>query len=193
MRSILAAALLLPCLAFGQATPLRVSLDARGEDVREVLATLFAQAQKPYALHAAVKGKLYVKLDAMPYAKALDIVLAQAGLTATEKDGVLMVSLKPGPVPVVVAKKIAGPKPATIAAATYSRKITTRLTKAPLADVFAAFGKQAGVKIEVDRSVPAYRVDAFFAKTSLKYALGRVCDAAGLSYKAVDGKIVVSG
>lgn len=192
MKALIAALVLLPSLAFGQADALRVSLDARGEDVREVLATLFAQAHKTYALDASIKGKLYVKLDAVPYEKALEIVLAQSGLVAKSKDGILIVSPVPTPAPVakpatapVVKKPVAAPP--AITPATFARKVTTRLNRKPLADVFAAFGEQAKVKIELDPSVPAYKIDAFFVKTSLKYALDRVCKAAGLRY-AVEGE-----
>lgn len=208
MKPLIALALLAPALAFGQAADLRVSLDARGDDVREVFATLFAQADKPYALDASIKGKLYVKLDRMPFAKALSIVLTQAGLKATVKDGVTMIVPAPKPVP-VATPKIAAPKPLgppapakplvapakptpTLSPTVLKHIVTTRSTKAPLADVFAELGEQAKVTIELDPKVPAYRVDAFFIKTSLRYALDRVCKAANLTYKLEDGKIVVS-
>lgn len=221
MKTLFAALLLLPGLAFAQAqtpvqptkpvpteAPIKISLDSRGQDVREVLATLFAEAKKPYALDAAISGKLYVKIDAMPYEKALAIVLSQSGLMAKDRDGVVIISLaketatpvktatvaKPVPAPkspIKVADKPA-PQSGEVTPNTYARKVTTRLTKASLADVFTAFGTQADVKIELDSSVPAYRIDAFFVKTSLKYALNRVCKAAGLKYRAVDGKITIS-
>jgi len=247
MKTLFAALILVPGFAFAQTTThetkpaetkpvetkpveaaatVKISLDARGEDVREVLATLFAQTKKPYALDAAIKGKLYVKIDALPYEKALTIVLTQAGLFAKDRDGVVMVTttpaasaikpvVKPTEKPIEKTAEKAKPtetkpaltkpaetkpaetkpaetKLAEITNATYGRKVTTRLTKATLVDVFKAFGDQAEVTIEVDPSVPAYRVDAFFVKTSLKYALNRVCKAAGLKYTATDGKIVIS-
>ena len=199
MKPLLAFLALAPALAFGQADAPRISLDSRGDDVREVLATLFAQANKPYALDAAIKGKLYVKLDRFPYAKALGVVLSQAGLQAKDKDGVTMISPIPvppapktAPVKPVVAKPLP-PKPAVgpVPTAVLARRVTTRARRAPLADVLASLGEQAKVEIEVDPSVPAYRVDAFFIKTSLKYALDRVCKAANLRYEFSDGKIVV--
>jgi type II secretory pathway component GspD/PulD (secretin) len=211
MKTLLAAVLLLPGLAFGQAStpattqasaPVKVSLDARGEDIREVLATLFAQAKKPYALDAAIKGKLYVKLDAMPYEKALAVVLAQSGLVAKNREGVVMISpakaptapaVKPtAPVKTPVAPKVAEAKPLAEKVA-LGRRVTTRLTRAPLADVFASFDKQTKVKIEMDTSVPAYRVDAFFVGSSLRYAMDQICKAAGLRYEFADNKIVVYG
>lgn len=173
--------------------PPRVSVDSRGEDVREVLATLFAQVHRPYALDASISGKLYVTLDRMPFPKALGIVLTQANLVARDKDGVTLITVAPKPVapskpPVVPAAK---PLP-SLAPETFSRKVTTRLNRAPIADVFAAFGAQAKVAIEVDPAVPAYRVDAFFAKTSLRYALDRVCKAAGLTYEVRGDRIRIA-
>jgi len=200
MKALIAAVLLLPCLAFSQ-TPVRVSLDARGEDVREVFATLFAQAKKPYALDASITGKIYVKLDAMPYEKALAIVLAQTGLVAKGREGVVMISpavahvAKP-PASVVLAKAVVPSKPISTNTIpekiTLGRRVTTHMSRAPLADVFTAFGKQAKVAIDVDPSVPAYRIDAFFVGSSLRYALDQICKAAGLRYEFVDGRILVS-
>lgn len=209
MKTLIAAVLLLPCVAFGQApapastpAPVRVSLDARGEDIREVLATLFAQAKKPYALDAAIKGKLYVKLDAMPYEKALAVVLAQSGLVAKNREGVVMISPAPAPATPSVkttpaVKAPAAPKPTTdkpiSEKVALGRRVTTRLSRAPLADVFASLDKQAKVTIEMDTSVPAYRVDAFFVGSSLRYAMDQICKAAGLRYEFADNKIVVYG
>ena len=191
MKPLLAFLILVPAFAAAQ-NPL-VSLDARGDDVREVLATLFAQAGKPYALDAGIKGKLYVKLDGMRYDKALAIVLAQAGLGAKEKDGVLMV--KPLPVVAAVVAPVPKPKPVEkpLSPAIFAQKVTTRVSRAPLADVLASLGAQAKVTIELDPNVPAYRIDAFFIKTSLRYALDRVCKAAGLRYVIQGEKIVVRG
>ena len=196
MKTLLAALLVLPSPAFAQTEPPRVSLDARGEDVREVLATLFAQARRPYALDASIKGKLYVAFDRMPFPKALGIVLAQANLVARDRDGVTLIA--PAPVPMPKPLPVAKPAPVLVAPAkslppeAFARRITTRLSRAPLADVFAALGAQAKVTIEVDPAVPAYRVDAFFAKTSLRYALDRVCRAAGLRYEVAEGIIRIA-
>lgn len=195
MSPLLAALALLPL----QAEPLRVSVDSRGDDVREVIATLFAQAHRPYALDAAIKGRLYVTLVRMPFPKALSVILKQASLVARDQDGVTMIAPAPKavapvvPTPVVaIAKKAATPVVVPkVPASTFARRVSTRLSRAPLAEVFAAFGEQAGVEIAVDPSVPPYRVDAFFAKTSLRYALDRVCKAAGLTYAVGGGKIVV--
>lgn len=197
MKTLLAFLVLLPALASAQ-NPL-VSLDARGDDVREVLATLFAQAGKAYALDASIKGKLYVKLDGMRYDKALAIVLAQTGLGAKEKDGVMMVKPLPAIAPVIASVPkpkpvvpVEKPLPKPLAPNALAQRVTTRASRAPLAEVLASLGAQAKVTIELDSKVPAYRIDAFFIKTSLRYALDRVCKAADLRYVIQGEKIVVS-
>ena len=192
MKPLLAALVLL----HGQAEPPRVSLDARGEDVREVLATLFSQAHRPYALDASIKGRLYVTFDRVPFPKALDIVLTQAGLSARDKDGITLIAPAPAATPKPLPKAPAPVPPAkplpTLDPQTFARKVTTRLSRVPLADVFAALGEQAKVAIDVDAAVPAYRVDAFFAKSSLRYALDRVCKAAGLRYEVKGDRIRIT-
>ena len=42
---------------------------------------------------------------------------------------------------------------------------------------------QAGIAIEVDPTVPGYKLDAYLINTSLKYALDQVTEAAGLKYR----------
>lgn len=170
-----------------QVRPTTVSLDARGQDVREVLATLFVQARRPYALDASIKGSLYIKVDGMAYDKALALVLGQSKLSAREQDGVTIVSAAPAPAPKILPARrpVAAPSGEEVLA----RKVTTRLTKAPLATVFASLGKQAGTAIVVDPSVPAYRIDAHFSNLSLRDALHRVCEAAGLEIQSTDGRI----
>jgi hypothetical protein len=57
--------------------------------------------------------------------------------------------------------------------------------------VFAELSKQTGVKIEVDPSVPAYKLDAFLIRTSLRYALDQVGAAAKLLYKFTDTNTIL--
>ena len=55
--------------------------------------------------------------------------------------------------------------------------------------VFASLAEQAHTKIRIDSDVPAYRVDAVFAKTPLRDAVFRVCHAAGLHFTTSTGII----
>ena len=69
-----------------------------------------------------------------------------------------------------------------------SKRVTTRFTRTKLIDVFAAFTKQTGVEIIMDKDVPMYKIDAFLIDTSLQYALTVVARAAGLTYSLTDDK-----
>jgi hypothetical protein len=66
------------------------------------------------------------------------------------------------------------------------KKVTTRLSKAPIGAVLEELGTQAGVKIELGENVPAYRLDAVLTKTTLRYALEQVTRAAKLTYTFTD-------
>lgn len=91
--------------------------------------------------------------------------------------------------PVVVpAKTAAAPTVPhqTLDQSILSKRVTTRLQKVDLRDLAAELSKQVGVQIEVDPSVPSYRLDAYLLKTSLKYALDRIAKAAGLNYIFTD-------
>jgi type II secretory pathway component GspD/PulD (secretin) len=70
------------------------------------------------------------------------------------------------------------------------KKVSTKLTKTSIKDVFAAFAKQTGTTITLDKNVPLYKIDAFMYNTSLKFALERICKAAGLKYELLPGKTV---
>jgi hypothetical protein len=76
-----------------------------------------------------------------------------------------------------------------VSATELNQKLSTRLSKTDIRDVFDEFSKQTKVEIVVDSSVPHYKIDAFMFNTSLKFALERVCKAAGLKY-IITGKIV---
>jgi len=70
-------------------------------------------------------------------------------------------------------------------------RITTRLQKVDLRVLATELSKQSGVQIEVDEKVPAYRLDAYLLKTSLKYALDRITKAAGLNYVFTDRNTIL--
>jgi type II secretory pathway component GspD/PulD (secretin) len=67
-----------------------------------------------------------------------------------------------------------------------TKRLTTRLDKTDIRMVFGAFARQTGVEIEVDASVPNYKLDAYLLNTSLKFALDKVTEAAGLKYRFTD-------
>lgn len=79
------------------------------------------------------------------------------------------------------------PKPVTV---DLSKRLTVQLKKMDIREVFAEFGLQGKVTIEVDETVPNYKLDAFFYNTSVKFALDKVCKTAGLKYIVTPGKTV---
>lgn len=63
------------------------------------------------------------------------------------------------------------------------KKVSARVAKTDIRKLFADFGKQAKIHIEISPEVPGYKIDAYLLNTSLKYALDKITDAAGLEYR----------
>lgn len=236
---ILALALALACIpaaSFPQEPPkeaIRVSVKAKGDDVRSVLASIFEQAKKNYVLPVNFRFALYLSLENQPFDKVLDIVCKQTGLVATLEDGVYQVRVAPKAKPAPVSHSPSGhttPKAGTsheephkaetgheasarpekgaehapdteghgseaefvpvkiasLSKSVLNKRLTTRMGKAELREVFASITDQTKVPIEVASDVPSYRVDAFLIKTSLKYALDNLTRATRLSYRFTD-------
>jgi hypothetical protein len=206
MKKLIAATLFLaPLFALAQigpATQVKVTVAARGHDVRQVLTDVFQQAKKSCVIQRNIQGSLYLSLENTPFDQALEIICKQSGLTYEIKDGIYYVSSVPPAVPaairlkpVVMGAKIVR-KPVQVPtgklpASVLNHIVNTRLIKAPIRVVLQALGDQAGVKIELDPQVPAYRLDAFLIKTSLRYALDQVTTAANLTYRFTDHQTIL--
>lgn len=107
-----------------------------------------------------------------------------------------VVKAAPHPVkPTKVASKDALPHeaaPVKVPNQILSRKLTIRVKKAPIRDVFAELGKASNVEIVVASDVPEVRLDAYMIKTSLRYALDKIVKATGLRYEYSErGSILV--
>lgn len=187
----------------------KVTLRAKGEDVRSVLANLFEQAKKQYVLPSNVHYALFLSVENMDFDRALGLVCEQANLSFEIQDELYRVRNAPKksaspnpPKPAVpdegeVTATLTAPMPdPTLALAgkkALTRKVTTRLTKADLRKVLALLSEQAEVPIDIESNVPGYKVDAFLLNTSLKYALDRITKAASLDYRVTEtGTILVS-
>jgi type II secretory pathway component GspD/PulD (secretin) len=177
--------------AFPQTTPSTkahaavqtVSVSANGEDVRAVVHTLFTQAKKSYVMDPSIHFVLYLSLADMDFDEALQLICKTANLGYELQNGIYFVG-KPKP---------AQPKPATVsakpgklAADVLKRRVTTKLEKIDMRDLFRRISEQINVKIEVNAKVPSYKLDAILKNTSLKYALDTICQAANLSYRFTD-------
>lgn len=201
----LALALSLPLAAFAQtsesgsasvATLPTVSINAKGKDIREVLHEIFTQSKKNFVLDKGVDYKLYLNLENIDFDQALQIICKAAGLKIELQDGIYFVSkgvavravLTAGSEPqVIVPAKPKGQLPASA----LMHKVTTRLEKADMKTVFATFRQQTGVNIEMEAGIPNYKLDASLVNTTLKFALERVTEAAGLKYKLTDNYSVL--
>lgn len=195
---------LIPMVATAQGTEkpseaMKVSIKAKGDDVRLVLANLFEQAKKNYVLPPNFHFALYLSLEDQPFDRVLDIVCKQTGLVAELDEDVYLLRIAPkakdgadvGPV-TAVKVEAQPPKRVTLPTSVLSKRLTTRMSKAALKDVVAALTGQTEVPIEIDREVPEYRIDAFLVNTSLKYALDNITKAAKLGYRFTDrGSILI--
>ena len=76
--------------------------------------------------------------------------------------------------------------PVTLPVSVLQKKVSARMNRAEIRTVFENLSKQTGVKIEIAPTVPAYRIDTYLLKTSFKYAMDRITEAAGLEYKFTD-------
>lgn len=189
-----------------------VNISAKGDDVRSVLYDLFRQSNNNFVLDSGVRWVLYLHLEKVTFNEALDIVTKNAEIGYEVKNGVYYIgkgrkttkpdgnSTKPSPTPnhdnekPVVPKlpdnkgESNNPNPQTksVSDQDLQKRLTTRYSVTPIRKVFEEFTRQTGVKIEVDSSVPDYKLDAFLIDTSLKYSLDVICDAAKLKWSKTE-------
>lgn len=194
MKALFASLLVLSCGALVPAdppvlqTPITVSVSAAGTDVKTVLGDLFKQAHKNYVIQPETYFALHLSLDKVDFDEALMIISQLANLKIDIQDGIYYISRGAKKPAVEAATTPPAPvKPhGTLPKTVLTKKITTRLSKATLNDVIAELGRQSGVTLEIDKSVPVLKLDAFLINTSLKYALDEITKAAGLDYKFTD-------
>jgi len=187
-----------------------VSISAKGDDVRSVLFDLFRQTKNNFVLDAGVRWVLYLHLEKVTFEQALDIVVQNSEIGYEIKNGVYYIgkgrkTAKPGTQPTKpnpTPQHEEQPKPAPklpentnskqVTDSELQKRLTTRYSVTPIRKVFEEFTRQTGVKIEVEASVPDYKLDAFLIDTSLKYSLDVICDAAKLKWsKTTNGTIKI--
>ncbi|MCG9894137.1 MAG: hypothetical protein MH204_01515 [Fimbriimonadaceae bacterium] len=172
-----------------------VSVSSRGEDVRNVLFDLFSQGNRSFVLQPNVRFVLYLNLKDLDFEEALAVILRTAQLKSERRNGIWYITKDEGAKPFLpTATATPEPKPQPAApvasgrldASVLQKRITTRLAVTDIREVFAEFGRQTGIKLEVADSVPNVRIDAFLLDTSLKYSLDVIADAVGLRYAFTD-------
>lgn len=191
MKTLLIAIIaILPGVIFAQETatqatekpPTIVSISAAAKDVRAIIADLFTQAKVNYVLEPGIQSALFLNLDKVTFEDALRIVCVQAKLSYTVDNGIYFIKKAKAVEPTAVPATRHGKLDAKV----LSRTVTIKLKKTDMREAFAKIGSQIQVPIEVDKSVPQFKVDIEFTKISLKDALQKVCSAADLSYRFTD-------
>ncbi len=173
-----------------------VSVNSKGEDVRSILHSLFSQAKKNYVLEPSIRFALYLSLQDVEFEEALQLICKTANLRYEQQNGIIFVSRAPAP----KAAPANTSTPATTAPAqpkgklpetVLNRPVTTHFDKIDIRLLFQDLSKQTGVTIELDKGVPAYRLDAYLVKTSLKFALTTICQAAHLDYSLTNNQTIL--
>lgn len=180
------------------ATAPSVSIASKGSDVRTVLGDLFSQAKKNYVIEPFTYFALHLSLSNVDFDEALMIVCKLANLNVDLRNGIYYISkAKPKPIvepstTIVPTQTVVPAKPkGKLAPSSLQRIVTTRLSKVDLRVLAAELSKQSGVPVEVDKNVPAYKLDAFLIKTSLKFGLDEITKAAGLEYVFTDNQSIL--
>ena len=192
MKKLLVSALVLAISVVALAQNMTVRIKAKGDDLRVVLASMFEQTGQQYVVQTSARQGLYLSLDGVTLEYAIEVISEVADLEFEKKAGVWYVRTKK---PVIHTQAQGFAPVATVTAAkpdatVLEKKVSTKLTKTSIKDVFAAFAKQTGTTIVIDKDVPLYKLDAFMYNTSLRFALERICKAAGLKYELAPGKTV---
>ncbi len=191
-KALIIALALVPFFAMAQAggekgapaqkTPIIVSVTAKATDVRAIIADLFGQAKQNFVLQPGIQAALFLTLDKVEFEEALNIICTQAKLQFEIQNGIYFISKAK---PAVIAPAAPAPK-GTLDKNVLNRRVTVRLAKTDIRTAFAEIGKQSDIAIDVDKSVPNYKLDATLTKATLKSALDKVIEAAGLKYRFTD-------
>ncbi|MFY9233660.1 MAG: hypothetical protein WAO58_04285 [Fimbriimonadaceae bacterium] len=174
-----------------------VTITSGGRDARLIVHSLFTQAKKSYVLQPQPFKQLHLNLESVPFEEALQIVCKLGQLQVEVKNGIYFISKDPNAVKsdtMFSASSDRTDKPTTVASLPSTRlphsvlgkKITTRMQKTDIREVFADFANQTGINIEVAANVPQYKIDAFLIDTSLMYSLNVINKAAGLKFRFTD-------
>lgn len=165
-----------------------VSIHSKGADVRNVIHDLFQQVERNYVLEPNVRFVLYLSLNDLEFEEALQLVCKLSSLDYEIQNGIYFVG----------KKKVGSGSPATqpttqplkpkgkLDPAVLNKRVTTRFDKIDLRQLMSELGKQTVISIEVDTTVPSYKLDAYLIDTSLKYALDVITEATKLKFEFTD-------
>lgn len=176
-----------------QATPAMVSVDARGDDVRNVLYDLFKQQGASFVVQTGVFYSLYLNLESVPFEVALKHICRIAGLTYEIQDGIYVFRVSaPNPAPTVDANTSAAHFH-PIDESALGKTLTLRLAENDIRTVMRAITAKTDVPILVADDVPSMKVNAYLTGVTVREALNTITKAAGLKWTLTDtGKLIVS-
>lgn len=177
-----------------ESTQATVSVDARGDDVRNVLYDLFKQQGTSFVVQTGVFYNLYLNLENVPFAVALRHICHIAGLTYEIQDGIYVFKVsaaKPsGAIPPTSPGAI---QHAPIDPSALEKTLTLRLAENDIRTVMRAITAKTEVPILVADDVPSLKVNAYFTGVTVREALNTITKAAGLKWTVTEaGKLVVS-
>ncbi|HLO96980.1 MAG TPA: hypothetical protein VK171_00180, partial [Fimbriimonas sp.] len=171
-----------------------------------------------YVLESNFKQQLYMNLDGVQFSKAIDIIGRIAELKFEQRQGIWFVSKRtkgstPAPAEalpkLVVNKPPVSPKSTTISKGTVaqgfapatkqppkvdmSQKVTLKMRRVEIKEVFEELGRQSKLKFDVDPSVPIFRLDVSFFAMPASSILDKICKAAKLKMSVQsDRSILIS-
>lgn len=160
-----------------------VTVQSKGDDVRDVLFDLFTQSKKSFVLEPSIRHTLYLSLRDVAFEEALEIVCATAGLASELDNGIYFITKRkaaapPAAEPAKIVRKLTEKDLAA--------PVSTKLTLVDLRTLLSELSRQTGIAIEVHESVPNVKVDAMFHQTPLSKALSVLAKAAKLEFSLTD-------
>ena len=184
-----------------------ITVDAKGDDVRAIIHNVFKQAGKSFVLKFNVRYDLYLSLEKVDFEDAVKLICANADLVYTVEKGVYQISPRAKAPETAKPASTAPPKgddlpplegfegyekkepvkpKGTLPKTVLDKKVTTRLQKRDIREVFGVFAKQTGLTIEIAKDVPSFKLDVFYINKTLKQALDEITVATKLKYRLTD-------
>ena len=155
MKKLLISTLIATLSVVALAQNMTVRVKAKGDDLRVVLASIFEQTGQQYVVQTSARQGLYLSLDGVTLEYAIEVIAEVTDLEFEKKAGVWYVRTKK-PVARTQAQNfapnapIASPPLPNFDPSTLEKKVSTKLTKTSIKDVFAAFAKQTGTTITIE-------------------------------------------
>jgi type II secretory pathway component GspD/PulD (secretin) len=174
--------------------PATVSVDARGDDVRNVLYDLFKQQGASFVVQTGVFYNLYLNLESVPFEVALKHICRIAGLAYEIQDGIYVFKVSaPKPSAVTPPTSPAAIQQAPIDPSALEKTLTLRLAENDIRTVMRAITAKTEVPILVADDVPSLKVNAYFTGVTVREALNTITKAAGLKWAVTEaGRLIVS-